>query len=79
MALLWVLLCGLVVGVIAKLLTPGRDPGGLLITAALGIAGAVVASVVGQLAGFYRPGEAPSVVASVVGASALLYLHKRLR
>jgi uncharacterized membrane protein YeaQ/YmgE (transglycosylase-associated protein family) len=78
MDLLWVLLFGFVVGVVAKLFTPGRDPGGFLITAAIGIAGAVIASLVGQMSGLYHSREAPGLLASVLGAMLLLFLHKRL-
>jgi uncharacterized membrane protein YeaQ/YmgE (transglycosylase-associated protein family) len=78
MDLLWVLLFGLVVGVLAKLFVPGRDPGGLLVTSALGIAGAVIANVIGQVSGLYRSNEAPGLLASVLGAMLLLFIHKRL-
>ena len=71
---------GLVVGIIAKLLMPGRDPGGFIITALLGIAGAVVGGMIGRMAGFYGPGEAAGYLMSIVGAMILLFLyHKVLR
>ena len=66
---------GLVVGVIAKLLKPGKDPGGFIITALIGIAGAFVAKYVGQALGWYRPDESAGFIASVVGAIILLVIY----
>ncbi|HZI81858.1 MAG TPA: GlsB/YeaQ/YmgE family stress response membrane protein [Vicinamibacterales bacterium] len=70
---------GLVVGVIAKLLMPGRDPGGFIITVLLGIAGAVVGGFAGRALGFYGPGEAAGFLMSLVGAVILLFLYHKLR
>lgn len=72
MSILWTLLVGLVVGVIAKLLMPGRDPGGIVVTALLGVGGALAAGLVGQALGWFEPGEAAGLVASVLGAMVLL-------
>jgi uncharacterized membrane protein YeaQ/YmgE (transglycosylase-associated protein family) len=76
MSILWTLLVGLVVGAVAKLLMPGRDPGGFIITILLGIAGAFVARFVGKAAGLYQPTEAPGLIASVLGAMALLLVYR---
>ena len=65
--LMWILF-GLVVGAIAKFVMPGRDPGGLGVTIALGIAGALVAGLLGQLVGFYTAGDAAGLITSVLGA-----------
>ena len=70
---------GLVVGVIAKMLMPGRDPGGFIITMLLGIAGAVVGGFVGRALGFYGPGEAAGFLMSLVGAVILLFIYHKLR
>lgn len=70
---------GLVVGVIAKLLMPGEDPGGIIITALLGIAGGVVAGFVGRALGWYGPGEAAGFVMSILGAVVILFAYRRLR
>jgi len=70
---------GLIVGVIAKLLMPGRDPGGFIITALLGIAGAVVGGFVGRAIGFYGPGEPAGFLMSLVGAVLLLFVYHKLR
>ena len=73
---LWVFVIGLVVGVVAKLLTPGKDPGGFIITAIIGIAGSLLATWVGQqLFGWYQAGQSAGFIASVVGAVVLLLLY----
>lgn len=73
MHIIWSLIVGLIVGAIAKLLMPGRDPGGFIITALLGIAGSIVAGFIGRSLGWYQEGvSAPGLIASVVGAVILL-------
>lgn len=76
MEILWTLLIGLVVGIIAKMLMPGRDPGGFIITTLLGIAGAFVAHAIGRAMGWYTEGEPAGFIASVVGAIVLLALYR---
>jgi uncharacterized membrane protein YeaQ/YmgE (transglycosylase-associated protein family) len=76
MGLLWTLLIGLVVGAIAKLLMPGRDPGGFIITILLGVAGSFVARFLGKALGIYRADEVPGFIASVVGAVILLLVYR---
>ncbi len=71
----WILF-GLIVGVVAKLIMPGRDPGGIAVTILLGIAGALVAGLLGQLAGFYGPGDAAGLIMSVIGAVLLLFAYR---
>ena len=66
---------GLLVGVIAKLLKPGNDPGGFIITAVIGIAGAFLAKYIGQAIGWYQPGQNAGFIASVVGAIILLVIY----
>lgn len=66
---------GLVVGVIAKLLKPGKDPGGFIITALIGIAGAFIAKYIGQAVGWYRPDQNAGFIASVIGAIILLVIY----
>ena len=73
MGIIWTLLVGLVVGALAKLIMPGRDPGGVLVTMLIGIAGAFVAGFLGRAFGWYTEvGDAPGIIASVVGAMVLL-------
>jgi uncharacterized membrane protein YeaQ/YmgE (transglycosylase-associated protein family) len=66
---------GLIVGAVAKLLTPGRDPGGFLITIALGIGGALLATYGGQALGLYNAGEPAGFIGSVIGAIILLAVY----
>lgn len=75
-AILWTLLIGLIVGGIAKLLMPGRDPGGCIITILLGIAGAFIAGYLGRLVGWYQPGDPAGFIASVIGAMILLLIYR---
>lgn len=67
---------GLVVGIIAKLVTPGRDPGGFIITMLLGIAGALLGGFVGRAMGFYGPNEAAGWLMSIAGAILLLVIYR---
>jgi uncharacterized membrane protein YeaQ/YmgE (transglycosylase-associated protein family) len=77
MAILWALIIGLVVGALAKLFMPGRDPGGIVITMLLGIAGSLVAGFLGRALGWYRsPGEGPGIIVSILGAMALLFIYR---
>lgn len=78
MEVVYAILIGLVVGIVAKLLMPGRDPGGFIITTLLGIAGAIVARYLGQAMGWYGPGEPVGIIASVAGAIILLLLYRLL-
>ena len=73
----WILF-GLVVGVIAKLLMPGRDPGGFIVTILLGIAGALLGGFVGQAMGLYGPGESAGWIMSILGAIVLLVLYRMM-
>jgi uncharacterized membrane protein YeaQ/YmgE (transglycosylase-associated protein family) len=77
-AIIATLVIGLVIGAIAKLLMPGKDPGGCIITILLGIAGAFVAGYLGQAVGWYQPGQPAGFIASVIGAMLLLLLYRLL-
>ncbi|HXU60818.1 MAG TPA: GlsB/YeaQ/YmgE family stress response membrane protein [Polyangia bacterium] len=77
MSIIWTLIIGLVVGALAKLIMPGRDPGGIIVTMLLGVAGSLVASFLGHALGWYRnPGSGPGIVASVIGALVLLGIYR---
>jgi uncharacterized membrane protein YeaQ/YmgE (transglycosylase-associated protein family) len=78
MAILSWIVFGLVIGIIAKLLMPGRDPGGFIITILLGIAGALVGGFVGRAMGFYGPGQSAGWLISILGAIILLALYRML-
>ena len=73
----WILF-GLVVGIIAKLLMPGRDPGGFIVTILLGIAGALLGGFIGRAMGFYGPNEAAGWIVSILGAILLLVLYRMM-
>ncbi len=73
--LVWILIGGLAGG-IAKLLMPGRDPGGCIITVLLGIAGALLAGWLGQQVGWYKAGEGAGFIAAIVGAFILLFIYR---
>jgi uncharacterized membrane protein YeaQ/YmgE (transglycosylase-associated protein family) len=73
----WILF-GLVVGIIAKLLMPGRDPGGFIVTILLGIAGALLGGFIGRAMGFYGPSQGAGWLMSIVGAIVLLALYRML-
>lgn len=76
MAIIGWIFFGLVVGIVGKLLTPGRDPGGFILTIALGIAGALIGGFLGQSLGFYREGEPVGFIMAVVGSVILLLLYR---
>ena len=76
MGILGTIIVGLIVGAIAKLLMPGKDPGGFIITILLGLAGAFVATYLGQAMNWYRVGEPASWIGSVIGAMLLLLVYR---
>jgi uncharacterized membrane protein YeaQ/YmgE (transglycosylase-associated protein family) len=76
MHILWTLVIGLVAGIIAKMIMPGRDPGGIIITMLLGIAGAFVGTWLGKVLGIYRDGESAGFIASIIGALILLAIYR---
>ncbi|WP_395752544.1 GlsB/YeaQ/YmgE family stress response membrane protein [Prosthecobacter sp.] len=78
MTFLWTLLIGLIVGVIAKAVTPGKDPGGCLVTIILGIVGASVAGYLGRAAGWYTEGQPVGFLASVLGAVLVLLIYRMI-
>jgi len=71
----WILF-GLIVGVLAKLIMPGRDPGGFLVTIAIGIVGALIGGVIGRALGFYGPQQNAGWLMSIVGAIVLLWIYR---
>jgi uncharacterized membrane protein YeaQ/YmgE (transglycosylase-associated protein family) len=76
MAIIGWIIFGLIVGIIAKFLMPGRDPGGFIITALLGIAGALLGGYLGRAMGFYREGDPVGFIMAVVGSIILLVLYR---
>jgi uncharacterized membrane protein YeaQ/YmgE (transglycosylase-associated protein family) len=78
MAILWTIIIGLLVGIVAKLLMPGRDPGGFFITILLGIAGSFLAGFVGRTLHWYSEGQTAGFICSVIGAIVLLIIYRLL-
>jgi len=76
MSILGWILFGLIVGALAKLVMPGRDPGGIIVTMLLGIAGAVLGGFLGRALGLYHEGEAAGFVMSFIGAVILLAIYR---
>ncbi len=78
MAVIWWIVFGLVVGIVAKFLMPGRDPGGVIVTILLGVAGALLGGYLGRAVGWYAEGDPVGFLMAVVGAIALLALYRML-
>jgi uncharacterized membrane protein YeaQ/YmgE (transglycosylase-associated protein family) len=77
MHLIWTLIVGLVAGALAKLIMPGKDPGGIVVTLLLGVGGSFLAGFVGRAIGLYRdPGSSPGILASIIGALVILGIYR---
>ena len=74
--MIWAIVIGLVVGALAKLIMPGRDPGGIIVTILLGIAGSLIATFLGRTLGWYAPGQGAGFIASLLGAILLLWIYR---
>ena len=79
MGIVWTIVIGFVVGLIAKMLMPGRDPGGFIVTVLIGIAGSLLATYGGQALGLYNAGEPAGFIGSLVGAIVLLVIYRVIR
>ena len=76
---LWMCLIGLIAGAVAKFIMPGKDPGGIIITMLLGIAGSILAGYLGRVLGFYQEGQPAGFIMSVVGAIVLLGIYRLVK
>jgi uncharacterized membrane protein YeaQ/YmgE (transglycosylase-associated protein family) len=76
MSILLTIIIGAIVGALAKFIMPGKDPGGIIITILLGIAGSFVAGMLGHALGWYEAGDGPGIIASVIGAIILLAIYR---
>lgn len=76
MSILLTIIIGAIVGALAKLVMPGKDPGGVIITILLGIAGSFVAGMLGHALGWYEAGEGPGIIASIIGSVILLAIYR---
>jgi len=79
MGIIATIVIGFIVGLLAKFLTPGRDPGGFIITILIGIAGSLLATYGGQALGLYTAGEPAGFIGSLIGAIILLLIYRMLR
>jgi uncharacterized membrane protein YeaQ/YmgE (transglycosylase-associated protein family) len=79
MHFLWMCLIGLIAGALAKLIMPGKDPGGLIITMLLGIAGSLLAGFLGRALGWYEAGQGAGLIMSVIGAIVLLAIYRMVK
>jgi uncharacterized membrane protein YeaQ/YmgE (transglycosylase-associated protein family) len=77
--LLWIIIIGFLAGVVAKLIMPGKDPGGFIITTVLGVVGALLATFLGRLVGWYQEGETGGFIAAVVGAIIILFIYRIIK
>lgn len=76
MSILLTIVIGAIVGALAKLVMPGKDPGGIIVTILLGIAGSFVAGMLGHALGWYSAQEGPGIIASIIGAVILLAIYR---
>lgn len=74
--MLWTLIIGLIVGALAKFIMPGRDPGGIIITILIGIAGSFIGTLIGRALGFYGQGQGAGFIMSLLGAILLLWIYR---
>jgi uncharacterized membrane protein YeaQ/YmgE (transglycosylase-associated protein family) len=79
MQLLWTLIIGLVIGAVAKFIMPGKDPGGIIVTMLIGVAGSFVGTWVGRILGLYSEGQSAGFIMSVIGALILLGIYHLVR
>ena len=79
MSIIWTIIIGFIVGLVARFLMPGRDPAGFVVTAILGIVGALVATWIGQALGWYAPGQPAGFIGSVIGAIIVLAIYHLIR
>ena len=79
MTIIWAIIIGFIVGLLAKFLMPGRDPGGFIVTTLLGIVGALVATFLGQAMGIYAAGQSAGFIGAVIGAIVVLLVYHMIR
>ncbi|HEX3060601.1 MAG TPA: GlsB/YeaQ/YmgE family stress response membrane protein [Usitatibacter sp.] len=79
MSIIWAIIIGFIVGIVAKFLMPGRDPGGFIVTTLLGIVGALLATFLGQAMGIYAAGQSAGFIGAVIGAIIVLAVYHMVR
>ena len=78
MSIIWTIVIGFIVGLLAKLVMPGKDPGGIIVTILLGIAGSFVGTLIGRALGLYRSGQGAGIIMSILGAVLLLWIYRMI-
>lgn len=76
--MLWAIIVGLIAGALAKLIMPGKDPGGIIITILLGIGGALLATFIGRAMGLYNEGDSAGIIAAIIGSIILLAIYRAI-
>ncbi|HAB51376.1 MAG: transglycosylase [Ignavibacteria bacterium RIFOXYB2_FULL_35_12] len=79
MSILWTIIIGFVAGALAKFIMPGKDPGGIIITILIGIAGSIVFTYLGQFLGIYEPGQTAGFIGATIGAIILLAIYRLIK
>jgi len=74
--MLWTIIIGFIAGALAKLIMPGKDPGGIIVTILLGIVGSFVGTMVGRAIGLYGSGQGAGIIVSILGAVLVLWLYR---
>lgn len=74
--MLWAIIVGLIAGALAKLIMPGKDPGGIIVTILLGIGGALLATFIGRAMGLYHEGDSAGIIAAIIGSIILLAIYR---
>lgn len=76
LSIIWSAIIGLIAGALAKLIMPGKDPGGIIVTMLIGIGGSLLFTYLGRILGFYAEGESAGFIASILGAIVLLLIYR---
>ena len=79
LGLIWSAIIGLVAGALAKLVMPGKDPGGIWVTMVIGVGGGILATILGRVVGWYREGETGGFIAAFLGAVLLLWIYRLVK
>lgn len=79
MGIIWTIIIGFIVGLIARMLTPGKDPGGFIVTTLIGIAGSLLATFLGRSLGWYQVGQSAGFIAALFGSIILLVLYRMIK
>jgi uncharacterized membrane protein YeaQ/YmgE (transglycosylase-associated protein family) len=79
LSILWEAIIGLIIGAVAKFIMPGKDPGGIIITMLLGVAGSLLATFIGSHLGWYKEGQSAGFIMSVLGAILLLAIYRMFK